>query len=73
MSPAESLRGLPGFPAAGGHPEALRRGVHTLALILDNVSTHAPKQLEGWLAALAKESSFALTINVYWLPKNTSD
>ena len=31
-------------------PEALRRGVHTLALILDNGPTHAPKQLEHWLA-----------------------
>jgi len=27
-------------------PEALRRGIHTLALILDNGTTHAPKQLE---------------------------
>ncbi len=26
-------------------PEALRRGIHTLALILDNGPTHAPKQL----------------------------
>ena len=30
-------------------PEALRRGVHMLALILDNCTTHAPKQLEQWL------------------------
>jgi hypothetical protein len=27
-------------------PEALERGVHTLALILDNSTTHAPQQLE---------------------------
>jgi transposase len=53
-------------------PEALRRGVHTLALILDNGSTHAPKQLERWLAALVKERGRALTIEVYWLPKNSS-
>jgi hypothetical protein len=31
-------------------PEAMRRGVHTVALILDNCSTRAPKQLQGWLA-----------------------
>ena len=31
-------------------PQALRRGVHTLAVILDNGPTHAPKQLEQWLA-----------------------
>src|SRR5256714_6820636 len=30
-------------------PEALRRKVHTVTLILDNGTTHAPKQLEGWL------------------------
>lgn len=30
-------------------PEAMRHGVHTVALILDNCSTHAPKQLPGWL------------------------
>jgi hypothetical protein len=32
-------------------PEAMRCGVHTVALILDNCSTHAPKQLQGWLEA----------------------
>lgn len=30
-------------------PEALRRGVTTLALIVDNGPTYAPKQVEGWL------------------------
>src|SRR5437764_14631757 len=30
-------------------PEALRRRVHTVTLILDNGTTHAPKQLEDWL------------------------
>lgn len=29
-------------------PEALRRQVHTVTLILDNGTTHAPKQLERW-------------------------
>ncbi len=32
--------------------EALRRDVRTLALILDNGSTHAPKQLARWLHEL---------------------
>jgi len=30
-------------------PEALKRGGRTLVLILDNSTTHAPKQWEGWL------------------------
>src|SRR5438132_7524152 len=32
-------------------PEALRRQVQTVTLILDNGTTHAPKQLERWLKA----------------------
>jgi hypothetical protein len=32
-------------------PEALRRGVQNVTFILDNGTTHAPKQLEGWLQA----------------------
>jgi len=53
-------------------PEALRRGVHTIALILDNGTTHAPKQLEAWLATLPAVQEGQLTIQVYWLPKNAS-
>jgi transposase len=53
-------------------PEALRRGVHILALILDNGPTHAPKQLERWLAAEAQSRGWPLTIKVYWLPNNAS-
>ncbi len=53
-------------------PEALRRGVHTLALILDNGSTHAPKQLERWLAEQIAMHQWPLTIQVYWLPTNAS-
>jgi len=53
-------------------PEALRRGVHTLALILDNGPTHAPKQLERWLAAEVQARGWPLTIKVYWLPNNAS-
>ena len=53
-------------------PEALARGVHTLALILDNGSTHAPKQLEGWLQAQIQRHGWALHIQVFWLPTNAS-
>jgi hypothetical protein len=53
-------------------PEALERGVHTLALILDNGSTHAPKQLEGWLQEQIECHGWALDIQVYWLPTNAS-
>ena len=53
-------------------PEALRRGVHTLALVLDNASTHAPKQLERWLQEQTEIHGWALDIQVYWLPKNAS-
>lgn len=53
-------------------PEALRRGVRTLALILDNGTTHAPKQLEAWLQTQVAQHQWPLTIQVYWLPKNAS-
>jgi hypothetical protein len=53
-------------------PEALRRGVHTLALILDNGTTHAPKQLERWLQEQIEIHGWELSIQVYWLPTNAS-
>jgi transposase len=53
-------------------PEALRRGVHTLKLILDNGSTHAPKQLESWLQSQIEANGWPLTIDVVWLPTNAS-
>jgi hypothetical protein len=53
-------------------PEALRRGVHTLALILDNSTTHAPKQLESWLQEQTERHGWVLDIQVYWLPTNAS-
>jgi hypothetical protein len=53
-------------------PEALRRGVHTLKLILDNGTTHAPKQLEGWLQDQIRLHNWPLKIEVYWLPTNAS-
>ena len=53
-------------------PEALRRGVHTVALILDNGTTHAPKQLERWLHEQCVSHGWALTFQVFWLPANAS-
>jgi hypothetical protein len=53
-------------------PEALRHGVKTLALILDNGTTHAPKQLERWLDKETQARGWPLTIQVYWLPNNAS-
>jgi len=53
-------------------PEALRRGVHTLKLILDNGSTHAPKRLATWLEEQIRVNGWALKIEVLWLPVNAS-
>jgi len=53
-------------------PEALERGVHTVILILDNGSTHAPKQLERWLEEQIAAKGWSLDIQVYWLPPNAS-
>ena len=53
-------------------PAAQRRGVHTIALILDNGTTHAPKQLEGWLREQAQAQHWGVTLQVFWLPTNAS-
>ena len=53
-------------------PEALRRGVHTIKLILDNGPTHAPKQLQAWLLAQILANHWPLTIEVVWLPTYAS-
>lgn len=53
-------------------PEAMRRGVHTVALILDNCSTHAPKQLEGWLEQQRVALGWTVSVQVFWLPTNAS-
>jgi len=53
-------------------PEALQRQVCTLVLILDNGTTHAPKQVETWLQQQMGEHGWPLTIQIYWLPKNAS-
>ncbi len=52
--------------------EARRRGVQTVALVLDNGSTHAPKQLPRWIQELATMSEGKLTMQLYWLPANAS-
>jgi hypothetical protein len=51
-------------------PEALRREVHDVSLILDNGTTHAPKQLEGWLPEQEQAHAGQLHFRVYWLPTN---
>jgi hypothetical protein len=53
-------------------PEAKRRGVRGLALIMDNGTTHAPKQLEGWLQAELARQGLRMSLQVSWLPKNAS-
>jgi len=53
-------------------PQALQRGVRTVCLILDNGTTHAPKQLERWLQAQPAVVQGQLTFHVCWLPPNAS-
>ena len=53
-------------------PEALDRQMHTVELILDNGTTHAPKQLEQWLQHLPLVQQGKLTFHVVWLPTNAS-
>ena len=53
-------------------PEARRRSVHTLILVLDNGSTHAPKQLAQWLQEQNASFGGTLSIQVVWLPVNAS-
>ena len=52
--------------------EAHRRRIQTVALVLDNGSTPAPKQLTGWIQELATTSEGKQTIQLYWLPTNAS-
>jgi hypothetical protein len=53
-------------------PEALNRQMHTVELILDNGTTHAPKQLEQWLHQLPVVQEGKLTFHLVWLPTNAS-
>lgn len=53
-------------------PQALRRQVQTVIFILDNGTTHAPKQLEGWLHEQEQACEGRLHFQVLWLPANAS-
>lgn len=44
------------------------QGLKVIHLILDNGSTHAPKQLAGWIASL----HLSFEVRIYWLPKYAS-
>lgn len=47
---------------------SLCHGLKVLHLILDNGSTHAPKQLGTWIASL----ELAFEVRLYWLPTHAS-
>ena len=47
---------------------ALCAGLTVVHLILDNGSTHAPKQLGPWIASL----DLSLAVKIYWLPTHAS-
>lgn len=53
-------------------PQAVERGVSEIKLILDHGPTHAPKQLEGWLAQQQQTRAWPFTVQVVWLPKYAS-
>lgn len=53
-------------------PEAIDRGVTEIRLILDHGPTHAPKQLEGWLAQQQPVQAWPFSVQVVWLPKYAS-
>ena len=64
--------GFQAFLLQGIIAEALQPGVDTIRLILDNSTSHAPKQLEDWLQTQFETWGWSLTIEVLWLPKNAS-
>ena len=53
-------------------PEATKRGVHTVKLILDNGTTHTPKRLQPWLDEQAQSHAWSFTVQVVWLPTHAS-
>lgn len=53
-------------------PEALRRGVREIRLVLDNGPAHAPKQVERWLAQEAAAQEWPFVVQVVWLPTYAS-
>lgn len=53
-------------------PEAEKRRIHTIAMVLDNGSTHAPKRLEQWWQEEMARRECPIKLKVYWLPPNAS-
>lgn len=53
-------------------PEALRRGVQEIRLILDHGPTHAPKQLQAWLTEQQQAQAWPFSVQLVWLPKYAS-
>jgi transposase len=53
-------------------PEAQRRKVQRVILIMDNGPTHAPKQLASFLEEQTSALDGQLSIQVAWLPVNAS-
>jgi transposase len=53
-------------------PEAIRRRVRHIYLILSNGSTHAPKQLQAWLNQKQQQEGWNLTVQAVWLPTYAS-
>jgi hypothetical protein len=53
-------------------PEAFRRRVRGIKLVMDNGPTHAPKRLQDWLEAQIQINHWPLEIEVAWLPTYAS-
>jgi hypothetical protein len=53
-------------------PEAVRRKVKRVVLILDNGRTQAPKQLQKWLNEELEHQKLSLSVKVQWLPVRAS-
>ena len=47
---------------------ALCKGLKVLHLVMDNGSTHAPKQIGNWIASL----NLSFEVRIYWLPVHAS-
>lgn len=53
-------------------PQATHRQVKEIRLILDHGPTHAPKQLQDWLADQQVKQAWPFRVQVVWLPKYAS-
>ncbi|WP_414586735.1 hypothetical protein [Scytonema sp. PCC 10023] len=67
--PTKTFLDFQGFLLEVLIPQAIRRSVRHIYLILDNGSSHAPKQLQTWLNQKQQEEGWAFTVEVIWLPK----